>query len=79
MQDLETRLDSSRVVCDANATARYESTDWSSIVYLNQHNVECMDGSFLASFHLKTEAYVDRLGRKLHRVTYHYDCCKFIL
>ena len=79
MQDLATRLDSPRVVCDEKATDWDERTDWSSVVYLNQQNVECPQGLFLASFQLKTEAYVGLFSKKLHRVSYHYHCCKFIL
>ena len=80
MQALTTRLDSPRVVCDKKATAwDGPSAEWSSIISLNKHNVECPQGLFLASFQLKTEAYVGLFSKKLHRVSYHYHCCKFIL
>lgn len=78
MQALATRLDSPRVVCDEKATDGDERTDWSSILYLNQQNVECPQGLFLASFQLKTKAY-GILVKQRHRVSYHYHCCKFIL
>ncbi|CAH3129395.1 unnamed protein product [Porites lobata] len=78
IQALATRLDSPRVVCDEKATDGDERTDWSSIMYLNQQNVECPQGLFLASFQLKTKAY-GILVKQRHRVSYHYHCCKFIL
>ena len=77
-QALTTRLDSPRVVCDEKATAwDGPRMEWSSIMYLNRQNVECPQGLFLASFQLKTEYYL-RLP-DIHRVSYHYHCCKFIL
>ena len=78
MQALTTRLDSPRVVCDEKATYwDGPRTDWSSIIYLNQHNVECPQGLFLASFQLKTEYKLSRM--RSYSVSYHYHCCKFIL
>lgn len=76
MQALTTRLDSPRVVCDEKAT------DWSSIIYLNQHNVECPQGLFLAIFQLKSEANMELISlfwEMIPRLSYHYHCCKFIL
>ena len=85
MQTLETRLDSPRVVCNEKATAWQEGTDWSSIVYLKEHDVECPQGLFLTRFQLKTtrpdvtELINNFLKVFTLRVSYHYRCCKFIL
>ena len=81
MQALTTRLDSPRVVCDEKATAWDRRNDWSSIMYLNQHNVECPQGLFLARFQLKAETNMELFvfDWAIYRVRYHYHCCKFIL
>ncbi|KAM7427019.1 hypothetical protein ABFA07_021780 [Porites harrisoni] len=78
IQALTTRLDSPRVVCDAKATAWDGPRADGSIIYLDQHHVECPHGMFVASFQLKKEYYWRR-GQRFHKVGYHYHCCKFIL
>ena len=83
MQALTSRLDSPRVVCDEKATAWDSRPDLSSIMSLNQHNVECPQGLFFARFQLKAETNMERLisfdWDMIDRVSYHYHCCKFIL
>ena len=81
MQALTTRLDSPRVVCDEKATAGDKNWAW-SILDLRQHNVECPQGLFLARFQFKAEAsqelFMDE-ELEAHNISYHYQCCKFIL